>query len=361
MKKNYTIITILSVFIFMVGLTANAQYTTKKVRSTHQQYTDSLKSVEYNYVFPILGQGAYSQGFDIPYPMGIMVNYFWSDLGITIDNLQLGFQNPNNPKNDFDLRPIIDENGNELLGFGENRNTSYSVNVRPDLWVFPFLNVYGIFGYGRSHTEVNINRIGNKEFELQSVVDQSIRTMGVGVMVAGGVGPVWISTDFNFTWNKPELLDKATQVNVMGIRMGHTFVSKKKPYRNIALWVGAMRIKMQTETIGQITMAEAIPQDVWDNKDAKVAEYRDWYDNEATPAQKIIADKTLTPIMEALDQRNGESIVQYGIDKQVTNPWSMLVGIQFQLNKHWQIRSETGFLGDRNSFLLSVNYRFLGF
>jgi hypothetical protein len=39
----------------------------------------------------------------------------------------------------------------------------------------------------------------------------------------------------------------------------------------------------------------------------------------------------------------------------------MLIGGQFQLNKRWMLRSEAGFLGSRKSFLLSLNYRFLGF
>ena len=33
----------------------------------HEAYKDSLKQVEYNHIFPILGKGAYKKGFDIPY------------------------------------------------------------------------------------------------------------------------------------------------------------------------------------------------------------------------------------------------------------------------------------------------------
>ncbi|NOX46002.1 MAG: hypothetical protein GXO89_03370 [Chlorobi bacterium] len=138
------------------------------------------------------------------------------------------------------------------MGFGRNFNESYSVNVRPIIWVFPFLNVYGIFGFGQSHTEVNINQLGNSEFDMTSVVDQSISTTGFGVLVTGGVGPVWFSGDFNFIWNKPELTDNATRVNVMGLRMGHTFVNKQRPDRNLAFWVGAMGIQMQTDTYGSL-------------------------------------------------------------------------------------------------------------
>ncbi len=180
-------------------------------------------------------------------------------------------------------------------------------------------------------------------------------------MGAGGVGPVWISADFNLTWNKPEKLDKATRANVMGLRVGHTFTFRKRPYRNIAIWVGAMRIKMQSETVGAIKMSEALPQSVWYNKDATVASYWDWYNNDATEFQKKVADKRLTPIVDALDAREGESVIEYGIDKQVAQMWNMLVGTQFQLDKHWQLRFEAGIIGDRKSFLTSLNYRILGF
>jgi len=348
--------------LFLSTLLASAQYSTKKVRPKHQEYTDSLKSLEYNYVFPLLGQGAYSEGFDIPYPMGIMGNFFWTDQGILINNFELGFQSAYGGPS-FDLRPLIDENGQELIGFGESRNVSYSANVRPDLWIFPFLNVYGIFGYGNSTTTVVIDRLGNNTLKdpVVSEVSQGIRTMGIGVLAAGGVGPVWMSIDFNMTWNKPELLDKPTKASVVGFRMGHTFTFSNKPYRNIAVWVGGMRIKMQSETVGEIMLRDAFGQEFYDNKDARVNEYWDWYNNDATPIQKKIADKTLSPIVDEIDKRDGESMVQYGMDKQVAQMWNALLGVQFQINKHWQVRSEMGFLADRKSFLFSVNYRFLGF
>ncbi len=360
-KNGYKFTSLIFITLFTFSLQLSAQNTSKKVRDVHKAYTDSLKAVKYDYVFPFLGQGAYKKGFDIPYPMGIMLNYFWTDMGITIENLQLGFQNAYKPENSFQLQPVVDEEGNEILGFGDSRNTSYSVNVRPDIWVFSFLNVYGIFGYGHSHTEVKIDKLGEHNIDFTLVVDQKISTAGFGVLVAGGIGPVWISGDFNFTWNKPELLDKATLANVMGLRMGHVFIFKQKPYRNISIWVGAMRIKMQSTTVGKIPMRDAIPQDVWDNKDQFVDDYYYWYDNEATPVQKKLADRVLTPIVEGIDGREGESIVEYGIDKQVAQMWNGLVGFQFQLNKSWQFRAEAGLLGDRKSALASINYRILGF
>lgn len=323
-----------------------AQYASKKVKSKYQIYTDSLKQVKYDYIFPIWGQAVYQKGFDIPYPAGIMANALWMNQGILIDNMQLGLQSDNH---DIPLTPV------EFIEFGDNSNTSYTVNVRPDIWVLPFLNVYGLFGYGNSRTEVKLV----KPLEFTSIVEQGIRTMGFGLMGAGGIGPVWWSVDANFTWNKPELLDKPTKVNVVGIRMGQTFVFKNRPDRNMAVWVGGMRLHMGTETVGAIKLIDALPPEAWENRDELVDNYWNWYNDEATPKQKIAADKILTPIVDRIDQADGDSVISYAMDKQAAQMWNGIIGAQFQLNKRWMFRTEWGIIGDRKSALGSVNYRFL--
>ena len=346
MKTNYKILLSAMVAFLLLSQYGQAQYASKKVKSKHQIYTDSLKQVKYDYTFPIWGQAVYNKGFDIPYPVGIMTNGLWMNQGIIIDNLQLGLQSDNQ---DIPLTPV------DFIEFGDNTNTSYSINVRPDIWVLPFLNVYGLFGYGNSHTEVNLV----KPVALESIVDQGIRTMGFGIMGAGGIGPVWWSVDANFTWNKPELLDKPTKVNVLGIRMGHTFVFKKRPDRNIAIWAGGMRLHMGTETVGAIKMSDALPPETWDRRDEIVSDYWNWYDNVATIPQKKGADEILTPIVDRLEAADGDAVISYGMDKQTKQLWNGIIGGQFQLNKRWMLRTEWGIIGDRKSALASVNYRFL--
>ena len=337
----------LSFLVFDFG---HAQYATKKVRSAHQEYTDSLKRVEYKYIFPFWGQGAYRKGFDIPYPAGIMANFMWLKQGILIDNLQLGFYNEDR---DIPLTPI------DFIEFGDNINTSWTANTRIDLWLFPFLNVYGIFGYGNSRTEVTLTY----PLQFTSVVDQGISTMGVGAMGAFGIGPVWVSIDGNMTWNKPELLEKPVRVSVLGIRVGHTFVFKNRRDRNIAVWAGAMRASMSTETRGEIAMRDALPSSVYDRRDEFVNNYWEWY-NSLDPSKPLdqkkieAADKVLTPIVESVENV-GDGTVRYGMDKQVKEMWNGIIGAQFQLNKHWMFRTEAGLIGDRKSILGSVNYRFL--
>ncbi len=195
------------------------------------------------------------------------------------------------------------------------------------------------------------------------MVEQDFATTGFGVMAAGGVGPVWLSVDVNWTWNKPALLDKPVQVNVMGIRVGHTFVFKNDPKRNIAVWLGGMRAKLGSETSGEITLREALPSDVWDKKDQFVDDYNEWRNSPAyddlTLVQKKAVNDVIDPIVNAVDNADGSGTIRYAMDKQTKQLWNGLVGAQFQLNKHWQFRTEGGVVGNRKSFLISANYRFL--
>lgn len=347
--KRIVIIGFLFAIIFVEY--THAQYANTKIMDKNQAYTDSLKQVKYDNIFPIWGQKAYEKGFDIPYPTGIMVNYFYVKQGIVVENLRLGLLTENQD---------IPLTGVDFIEFGNNFSTANTVMVRPDVWVFPFLNVYGIFGFGNSTTEVNITA----PIELKSVVDQSVRTSGFGLTAAGGLGPVWIAIDGNITWTKPELLDKPVKVNTFGVRFGHNFVSKTKPYRNLGLWVGAMKASLSSNTVGQIKMKDALPPEVFDRADQIAANYYEWYNsldpNKPLDAIKIEkADQILTPIVERLESADGDAIIRYGIDKRLKQEWNGLIGAQYQWNKNWIIRTEAGIIGDRKSILLSLNYRFL--
>jgi hypothetical protein len=325
----------------------NAQFATRKVSKKEQAYTDSLKQVDYDYIFPILGQKTYKAGFDIPYPIGVMGNFIWMNQGILIDNMQLGLKT--------DSKDIPLTNVDEFIKFGDNSNKSYSVNLRPDIWVFPFLNVYGLFGAGRSETTVNLTA----PLSFTSVVEQGITTTGVGIMGAFGIGPVWVSLDGNWTWNKPELLDKAVRVGVFGVRVGHTFTFDQKPERNIAIWAGGMRVRMESNTVGQIALIDALPADVWEKRDQIVADYETWYDGLSSIKQAAVDQTPLPDIIDRIEQADGSSIIRYGMDKQVRQEWNGIFGAQFQFNKRWMLRTEWGLIGDRKSALISLNYRFL--
>jgi len=345
MKQKSKAAALMCGLLFIVALGSNAQYAERKLSKKQEAYIDSLKQVEYNYIFPILGQKAYSRGFDLPYPVGLMGNYMWMQQGIVIENMQLGVQSVNA---DVPLGPI------DFIDFGRNVNTSYAVNFRPDIWIFPFLNVYGLFGYGSSTTEVNLV----EPVALKSIVQQNMTTAGIGLMGGFGLGPLWTSVDANWTWTKPELLEDPVRVNVLGIRLGKTFTFKQKPDSNVAFWVGGMRARMSSSTLGQIRLGDAIPQETWDRVDQIVADYNTWYDGLDPIRQEIVDNSSFPAFIEALDAREGDALISYGMDKRPEQEWNMVIGAQYQMSKRLMFRTEGGIIGDRKSFLLSVNYRF---
>jgi hypothetical protein len=155
-----------------------AQYSQVQLSKKQQHYTDSLKKVVYHHTFPILGQKAYKMGVDMPYPGGVMTNYFYANQGLIIENLQLGLQTNNQ---DIPLTPV------DFIGFSNNNVTAHTFNVRPDLWIFPFLDLYGIFGYGSSTTTVNLST----PVSLTSVVTQNVKTVGFGFTGALDLAFFW--------------------------------------------------------------------------------------------------------------------------------------------------------------------------
>ncbi|MCK7497200.1 MAG: hypothetical protein MZW92_45005 [Comamonadaceae bacterium] len=50
--------------------------------------------------------------------------------------------------------------------------------------------------------------------------------------------------------------------------------------------------------------------------------------------------------------------VQYSLSKRPANMWNFVLGSQFQINKHFMVRAEVGFLGSRTQFIGGLQYRF---
>ncbi|HRZ32544.1 MAG TPA: hypothetical protein P5188_09560, partial [Flavobacterium sp.] len=107
-------------------------YSNKEVGKKNQEIIDSLKTAEYPYSLPIWGAKATEKGFSLPYSAGIGVNYLGQESDLIIENLMVGFNN--GPLYDLD----------EIVRFNGATSTANGINVRPDIWLFPFLNVYGI-------------------------------------------------------------------------------------------------------------------------------------------------------------------------------------------------------------------------
>jgi hypothetical protein len=335
--------------------------------------SDSLKNLEYPYILPIYGAQAYKLGYKLPYSAGVGVNYFWQNSDLIINNLQLGFNN--GPKYNID----------ELIRFNNAQSAASGVNVRPDIWLFPFLDLYLIFAQAKTSTEIGagvwLPDTTNTWQEISAFSTKAnfdATTFGIGATPTFAIKGWWVALDMNVAWSDVSALDEPVFTFVFGPRIGKTY--KFSDDMNVALWFGGFRVKFTSSTTGSLNMSELFNLDDLQTKvdqgfirvDQAQNNLDNWWSNLSPIEQQNPINKAkyetglrtieslgnlLTSVDGALS--NAEtSTVQYSLEKNLKDMWNFIIGAQFQINKHWQIRAEYGFLGSRNQFLGMLQYRF---
>jgi hypothetical protein len=367
------LITILLILFLSVKTFAQV-YTDKVVGAKNEELADSIKKSEYPYLLPIWGAKVVAKGFDIPYSAGVSVNYFTQTSDLIISNLFVGFNN--GPMYNLD----------EIVRFDDAEAWASALTVRPDIWVFPFLDVYGILGQSNSSTTINagvwlpdINNEWSEITNFSTKAEFTSKTMGFGMMPTIGVGGGWLSLDMNVAWTDVSALDKPVFTFVFGPRVGKTF-KLKKPEQNMAFWVGGFRVQFSSETKGSLALGDVIPVDELqvkvDNGIQKVGENQiavdEWWagltpveqNNPVNEAKYETANRALETAGNVLNSADAalndgtSATVQYSLDKTLKDKWNFVVGSQYQLSKHWMIRAEYGFLGSRTQFMTGLQYRF---
>ncbi len=365
---------------FALSLTLNdislAQvYSDKIVGKKNTALADSIKTKPYPYVLPIWGAKAAKLGFDLPYSAGMSVQYVWQESDLIIDNLQVGFNN--GPKTNLD----------QVIRFNNARSTATGVNFRPDIWLFPFLNVYGLFAKAQPSTAVDYgiwvpdgSGTWKEVVALNSKANFDATTVGFGLTPTIGVGGGWLALDMNFAWSSIAALKDPAYTFIFGPRMGKTFRFHKHPERNIAFWAGGFRLKLNSGTEGSLNVSDVLPIDQLQAQLAQgyqrvgdaQASVDSWWagltpQQQANPVNKARyetanqalakAGSFLNSASAAVDKAS-QGTVQYSLDKRPKDMWNFVVGTQFQYNKHVMLRVEYGFMGSRTQLITGLQYRF---
>jgi hypothetical protein len=258
--------------------------------------------------------------------------------------------------------------------------------VRPDVWILPFLNIYGLFGRAKTSTEISAGvyipdsaSVWSEVSSFSTKAEFEAVTMGFGITPTMGIGGGWLALDMNCAWTDVDALEKPVFTFVFGPRLGKTF-KFKKPEQNIALWAGGFRVKFSSETKGSLNLTELTDTDElqgkvdqgMENVNEKSAQVEEWWSGLSPPEQKNpinaakyeTANRTLTAASNLLTAADGalndeqSATVQYSLEKSLKNMWNFIVGSQFQINKHFMIRTEVGFLASRTQIMGGIQYRF---
>jgi len=288
-------------------------------------------------MFPIWGDEARARGYSIPLPFGVNVSYMNMRQNINVDSISLtGLK--------VGGMPIPDDMFN--IGIGDTRQRSETENLRLDMWVFPFLNVYGILGHTKGSSVSNISvdadpsnyapgtilhpnrdhiiaQAVHAGYESGALQDLDFKlnfegtTYGAGVTLAGGYGNWFTILDTNYTQTSFDILDGKISALTVSPRVGYRFEFQGLDGpSHLSLWVGSMYQDVQQEFKGNLS------------------------------------DLNLPSALDSIVE-NG----RFDVKQHLTSPWNMLVGAQYEITKNFNVLTEFGF-NDRNSFFVAGEYRF---
>jgi hypothetical protein len=319
--------------VFVLAFTARAGAQNPDLMLSQAERDSVLKT--YHNIFPIWGRKVLERGFDLPKPLG--VNVFGITMKQGIDITDLGLSTGSNP-----IVPI------EFIQFGKNTSTVSTVSGRVDLWLFPFLNVYGFGGKVWANTTVELV----EPVAFTSSVDQTGSTLGIGMTGAMGIKRNFLSVDVNWSWSKLEKLTEPVNGRVLSLRYGRNIKLSSK--QRLAVWVGAMNQKFASETNGSIRLGDVVPPATADSirNELENIDQSEWYQN-LGPVQKAVVDQVVEKLLSG---NAGDTTINYQLNKAPSTPWNMLIGSNLDLNKRWSVRAEAGLIG-RTSVLVSAVYR----
>jgi hypothetical protein len=365
---------LLTGFLFLNLHAFSQVYSDKVVGEKNQAASDSIKQSHWPYMLPIWGKKVTELGFKLPNPAGLNINYLWQESDLVIEDLMIGFNG--GPMYDLD----------EIVRFNKAKSEAIAVNIRPDVWVLPFLDVYAILAVGKPSTTVGFGiwvpdsaNTWSEVMNYETKANFNSTTIGFGVTPTIGVGGGWFALDMNVSWSDVDALDKPAFAFVVGPRLGKSFNLKKE--QSLAVWVGGFRLKLASSTNGSISLSELVDnagelQSKIDAGQKKVADNQAnveaWWnslsnaqqENPVNIAKYDAANRALEAAGTILDKTEGalttvsNSSVQYSLSKRVKDPWNFTIGSQYQLSRRWMVRAEFGFLGSRTQLITGLQYRF---
>jgi len=179
--------------------------------------------------FPLLAEEARSRGYALPLPYG--ASLVLTRLGgrkIDVDDVRLGV--------DGSSRSV-----SQFLNLGSTSDV-FNANLKFDLWVLPFLNVYTLLGYvhNNSTTRARITLQGpgplpgniEREAEIETELDGLIG--GLGITLAGGYRDFYLVVDCNY--DKTDIgFDDAFTALIASVRAGWNGDARGRP---LQVWLG---------------------------------------------------------------------------------------------------------------------------
>ena len=177
---------------------------------------------------PFLGEEARKRGIELPLPFGVGPVYYRLDRAIEITDVRVG-RNGAPPASVSQVARLA------------STSSVNNLNLKLDVWLFPFLNLYAIVGgvWNKSNTNIDVTLPpilpgGNPRHFAGAVPTELNGSVGgLGITAAYGVGSFFVSGDFNAARADLGFSDKFKAV-ITSLRAGWNGKLASRPFR---VWI----------------------------------------------------------------------------------------------------------------------------
>lgn len=338
------------------------------------QVQDTSLAYDYPYSMPIWGQKAADRGIKLQLPYGFNVNYVFNLMELEISRFSMTVgDDPSSPLNGA-LEKYVNS---ETLNFKKTEAITNGMNFRADVWLFPFWNIYGLYSTSVGSTGVSLQPTwydDNGDLvlalpEFSTVVDFNANTVGIGSTFAYGFQDYFFSVDANYTQSYSEILTEPAQFMVVSARVGERI--KLRNDWHLALYVGGMwRGFVESDgNFGSVTFEEVFPEigsEIFPAIDTKVDANNTKIAEMTPPSRpgdigeiaKLEAQNVILREIESTLNQAFSSSINYDIEKDIVNNWSVQFGFNLEVHEKLSVRGEFG-KGTGNSFVMTgIQYRF---
>jgi len=290
-------------------------------RTTDKQSKDAPRV--WNHALPFLAQKVIDKGYNLPLPYGAGLVFSITDQEQSISELEVGI-------NGRDKVPF------EFVTFDRAVTKTDSVNAKIDAWLFPFLNVYAIYGPLDADADIEFlvdgngmldhmgidcsrlvrprlcDRLQDQNFLLPIHTTPGGTSWGLGGVLAGGWKGWFVTIPFNYARvDLGDTIAEGSPIVTVTPRFGRNFVLGA--LGNFALFAGGNYLK----------------------------------------SELIISGTYRIPVEDQ------ELTFDYTVQQQNKDAWNLLFGFNWDLNKQFSWNMEyDGFIGTREAVIASVTWRF---
>ncbi len=291
---------------------------------------DDTAPRQWNRRLPFLAQNVIDAGYDLPLPLGTGLSYAYTDQEQLLDDLEIGL-------NGSEITPI------NFVTFDFADSKSDSVQFKLDAWLLPFMNVFAMVGRVTGSADVVFTLDGDQA--LDDLIDNGLvdcepsgfppvspplcsllpgrsitlpieanfdgTTYGIGTTLAGGWRGWFVAVPIVGTYADMEDTNTDGIVTTITPRAGRIFNIGRAG--NLALYGGGQYISSNLDIDGTFDF----------------------------------------------DIGDGGLFVDYRIKQENKDPWTVIVGANWDIDKHWSVALEySGFVGSREGVVVNAGFRF---